>query len=192
MVEFPLLTQAQLDELLDRAMEELFPYGVGFVRLNEIPGTQPVFIGSGTLVVVDGLHGILTADHVLTALPTAGLLGLAFGGPSTPGANRFAFDCGLAERFRIAPASGDDQGPDLGLLALPPDAVSALAARASFYDITRHQAEVLAAPRPIEMGGWIILGIVDEWTTMSPGERGFRHVQQFTTVCGGSVVSREE
>lgn len=183
------LNQTQADDLLDRAMELLPAYGVGFVRLE--PGRLPSLLGSGTLVEIDGLCAVLTADHVLTVLPTSGELGLVIGGPAAPGENRLRFDAGLSWQIRIGPASGNGHGPDLALLTLPPATIGALKARASFYNVTKRAARILRSPRPVAAGGWIIMGIVDEWTTAGPSTRGFQGVQNFTTVCGGAYVSRQ-
>ena len=192
MSSFTFLDRAQLNDLLMQAQEELSPFGVGFVKVEPTPQQEPALAGSGTLVVIDGVHGILTADHVLANLPTRGRLGLAFGSRTATVAHQFVIDSEVAPRVQVAQASGDDRGPDLGFLILPPDATSALKARASFYDITKRRDRMLSSPPSIEAGGWVVLGLIDEWTTTGPGELGFKQVRHFSSVCGGSAVSREE
>jgi hypothetical protein len=192
MSEFTLLDTQQLETLLERAQERLFSYGVGFVKVGATPGAEPILAGSGTLVVIGGVYGILTADHVLENLPPTGRVGLTFGRYPQGPVHRFTIAMDVASRFIIAKASGNESGPDLGFLALPPDAVSALKARASFYEVVSRRTRILSSPPAIESGGWIILGVVDEWSISGPGESGFKGVKHFTTVCGGSAVSHEE
>jgi hypothetical protein len=191
MSEFTLLDRQQLDTLLERAQERLFSYGVGFVKVGATPGAEPILAGSGTLVVIGGVCGILTADHVLENLPPTGRVGLTFGRYPQGPVHRFTIAMDVASRFIIAKASGNESGPDLGFLALPPDAVSALKARASFYEVVSRRTRMLSSPPAIESGGWIILGVVDEWSIFGSGESGFKGVKHFTTVCGGSAVSHE-
>ena len=193
MSEFTLLDRQQLDALLDQAKERLFPFGVGFLKLGPGSDAVPALAGSGTLAVVNGIHGIVTADHVLRHLPPTGRVGLLSGYASAP-TNRFKIEMDTTQSVVVGRPSGEygSGGPDLGFLILSPDTVATLKARASFYEITGRRDRMLSSPPAIESGGWVILGVIEEWTSEGPGEINFPRVKHFESVCGGSMVSREE
>ena len=65
------------DALIDDATRRVGSFLVGFVRLNtDARGEDGNLAGSGTLVQIRATYGILTAQHVLDSLPTAGPIGL--------------------------------------------------------------------------------------------------------------------
>ena len=74
--------ECQLNEVPDTAIEaasrDLIDYSVGFVRVEStLRGPKDVtLLGSGILVSVGTTHAVLTAHHVLSALPRSGRLGL--------------------------------------------------------------------------------------------------------------------
>ena len=58
--------------------DEVTHFAAGFVRIEAHDNKERgVSAGSGTLVSVGSVHGILTAAHVLEALPRSGEVGIA-------------------------------------------------------------------------------------------------------------------
>jgi hypothetical protein len=106
--------------------------------------------------------------------------------------HRFLIDMAAVERRQIAKASGDAKGPDLAAIVLPPNTAAEFSARASFYNLQKRRSRMLERPLPVEHGGWILYGFVDERTSRHPGEYSFSEVVYFTSVCGGGVVTSEE
>jgi hypothetical protein len=63
--------------LLQSEVPRLSDYSIGFVRLITVSGTPDADLGgSGTLVTIDKVHGILTASHVITSLQKREYVGL--------------------------------------------------------------------------------------------------------------------
>ena len=111
------------DALVDDATRRMGSFLVGFVRLTaDARGQDGELAGSGTLIRIRDTYGILTAQHVLDNLPTAGPIGLvlpksadAQQAPGKPvvlaeSTRRIAFGRGLDE----------SEGPDLAMLVLAP------------------------------------------------------------------------
>jgi hypothetical protein len=63
--------------LIPIAGSSIAPFSIAFAKLNVVGGEEDATpAGSGALVTVGSLHGILTAAHVLEALPDHGEVGL--------------------------------------------------------------------------------------------------------------------
>ncbi len=187
------LNRDELNALLDQAKERLADYGAGFVRI-ERSGLQEdaMLAGSGTLVKVDDVHAILTADHVLTHLPSTGEIGLVLNLRPEARAQRYTINMQAVRPIRIGEASNDAEGPDLAAIVLPPSTAGEIVARASFYDLPGRRERMLNDPPPLEHKGWVICGFVDERTTTGPEESGFRTMKLFNWVTGGADVASEE
>jgi hypothetical protein len=187
------LDREKLPILLSQAQERLADYGIGFVRI-ERRGVEDdaMLAGSGTLIRVDSIHAILTADHVVTNLPRTGKVGLVLNLRPDSRLHRFLVDMETVKPIQIGKASNDATGPDLAALVLPPSTVGELLARTSFYDLPRRQSQMLFSPPPLEHGGWVLYGFVEEWSSSQAGESGFSTVKYFTSICGGAVVTSEE
>jgi hypothetical protein len=95
-------------------------------------------------------------------------------------------------KVSVGPASGDRNGPDLALAILHPIDSSDLGARMSFYDLPKRRSQILPDPPPIDHGGWILTGIVSEWTTIEEGHRGYRRVPVYSWVSGGGGVRGQQ
>jgi hypothetical protein len=94
-------------------------------------------------------------------------------------------------KLPLGPASYGPQGPDLALGILDSVDVAALEARMSFYDLPMRRARMLDDP-PMALGGWILTGIVDEWTTVEEADRpGYRQIARLRWMTAGGVVEPE-
>jgi hypothetical protein len=127
--------------------------------------------GTGTLVTVDGIHGILTAAHVAEVLEGSKSAAKRRSSLGTVLDHRGSklidepvkhFDC-----FATSPEEGQwgPFGPDLALVRLPSPSnlLSSLQAKKSFWDLTRHGV----AARPVvftEKTPIASYGVVDEKT----------------------------
>ncbi len=179
-------------EFLEAATEDLADYTVGFVRLTEgRTATDGQLAGSGTLVVIDGTHAILTADHVLRHLPSTGEVGLILPTRFKAQAHAFSLEIEFAEMVSIATGPVEADGPDLGLLVLPPPVLGTIRASKSFYNLSRRQQELLSRPLPTDVGIWCLCGIVHEWTSDAAPERGYDRVKVFRGMYGAGRVIGE-
>lgn len=135
-------------------------YGVAFVKL----GDGPLEIwGSGTLVTVGGRRGILTADHVVTALQGLRWVGLLCPNRRNETTLCPRFGTADAAAVRIGNASMTEDGPDLAVLFPPPDVIGTLAAHKSHYNLDLRQAQMLDSPPEIDSGTWLLAGAAAEW-----------------------------
>ncbi len=179
-------------ELLEAVTAGLADYAVGFVKI--INGRTPVdaqLAGSGTLVAIDDTHGILTADHVLQYLPSAGEVGLILPTRFEPQVHHFSLRMEIVERVSVARGSGEADGPDLGFLVLPPAEVGTIRASKSFYNLSRRQHKVVTSPWPNDVGIWCLCGIAHEWTTDARPERGYERIKVFRGMYGEGKVLAE-
>ncbi len=170
---------------VDRATIEaevgaLADYFIGFAKLSSAPDEPDAQLaGSGTLVVADGVHAILTADHVLEHLPRSGQIGLIQTTRFQPQAHRFTLSMDHAKPVRIGRGAVESEGPDLGLFILPPVEASRIPAGKTFYNLRLHADAVFKSPPAKDVGLWILCGMADEWTTESTPERGYDRVKVF-------------
>lgn len=155
-------------------------YFIGFVTLSGDEGQLDARLaGSGTLVVADAVHAILTAAHVLQHLPRSGDIGLVQATRFKPQAHRFTLSMDRAIPVTVGRGTVEEEGPDLGLLILPPAEASRIPAGKAFYDLGLHANHLLASPPARDLGLWILCGMADEWTTDSVPERGYQRVKMF-------------
>jgi len=150
--------------LAKAAFEDLTDYSVGFIvgRSDQIGDLG--LIGSGTLVSFDGFRAILTAHHVLTALPDTGLVGLLT--PTRFGSriHRLNVNMQYIKKVFIAKGLNDAQGPDLGLLILAPTDWSKFPSGKTFYNLAKRRDFVLNQLPGVNRGAWVLCGMVGERT----------------------------
>jgi hypothetical protein len=185
------VTVTEASGIFAETNERVTDFSIGFVKIKgEEDDALPA--GSGTLVTAGGRHAILTADHVLDALPNKGEFGLIL--PTAqpqPQLHRFRLEVNNVEKIRVAKASCTKDGPDLGLVLLAGPDVSRLGAKKSFFNLDKRRDRMLSTPPKIELGGWFLVGVAGEWTTDLPLERGLTRIKGFRGLCGAGVVSSE-
>jgi hypothetical protein len=164
---------------------EIADYSVGFVTLSRRDGFEDAHpAGSGSLVTVGPIHGILTAGHVLTELPDNGSVGLVRF-PRTPSAQKLVIEMGHCEKLVISGNQYGPEGPDLGFLNLSPIAGGSLKAVNSFFNLSKRRDSILADSLP-DAGRCFdgLAGVIAEWTMDLPPERGLTRVKRFNALFG--------
>ena len=161
MVVERVVTLDEVPEILAATNGRIEHFAVGFVKIvGQEDDAVPA--GSGTLVTAAGRHAILTAAHVLDALPNSGEFGLILPRSGTePKLHRYRLDAGKVHKIRIAKASYDRTGPDLGLLILGGPDVTKLESTKTFYNLSKRREHMLSTPPSIDRGGWF-LGAVNK------------------------------
>jgi hypothetical protein len=184
-----------VSSLIESATWEIAPFSIAFARLSFHDGEEDVALaGSGALVTVGSIHGILTAAHVLEALPNDGEVGLI----------RFTrnkmvqsqtIDLSLTDRLLIGGQSNGARGPDIGFLRLNHHQVGTLNATNVFYNLTMRQQSVLSNDHPTSECFEAVSGLIEEWTINHPkDEAGRTQLKGFRGLFGvvaHSVGSRE-
>lgn len=165
-------------------------YTVGFTRLS-IEGSKEEGsgAGSGTLVYVGNVYGILTAAHVIRSLPKEGQVGIVC-------FQDFAKYKNL--RFQIEHADpilicGDDftQGSlDIAFLRLPEPCIAALRATNSFYNLNKCRIELLAEQELPGNAAYTAVGLIEEMTEQpSPNAvEPFRKIT-FSAFCSNGIIA---
>ena len=117
----------------EQISKETALYSVGFVTVS-FKGTveEAVCAGSGTLVTVGSQFGILTAAHVIEALPKDGEVGLVVGIEDPAKFQRQTIRMEHTDSVMMRGRKSSQAGPDLGFLRLPEETIGWLRARGSF------------------------------------------------------------
>ena len=169
------------DALQEAITRNLVDYSIGFVRVDKTPqGEDPVLLGSGTLVTIGEISAVLTAEHVVTALPREGRLGLVL----SHEVDMHTVDTqGLAYK-KIARGSIDAEGPDLGAIFLAPPIAGAIAGKKTFYNLAKRRNQMLQTPPDLCDGLWVVNGFVDEWTKKETAIDRYKPIKGFCNLSG--------
>ena len=179
------------EELSAKVEAEIAAYTIGFAKVSSDPlGYDVASAGSGTLVKIGPLSGILTAAHVLEALPTNGPIALVtFNRPGEPVQRHTIRGVWNAVAIRVAENGAD--GPDIGFMILPELNVSNLNATHTFLKL--QPPSNLDEPA---LAGWdLFAGVVDEWTSelelLQPLNQNqpLTRRRRFQLLLGGGAVS---
>lgn len=151
--------------------DRISDYSIGFVRLDRKNGVEDaICAGSGTLVKLGKVQGILTAAHVLEALPAEGEIGLGQFFSEKVHYRRQTFRMENATDIRIGGRANSPNGPDLAFLRLSDHDVGWLSALQSFYNLAIHRDDDKKDP-PAQHSELCVVGAIDERTKDLPPER---------------------
>jgi hypothetical protein len=160
---------------------------VGFAQIS-LRGTveDATSAGSGTLVTIDGIHGVLTAAHVVAAFPKTGELGIILPADKPSEFRRHVVNMDHVEPPVVFRSEEWGRfGPDLAFFKLPDDVVGWLQAKSSFYNLSMRRDAVLANGQPSRWSLDCINGIIHELTDAEPGDTPRTRRIIFTTIfCG--------
>jgi hypothetical protein len=131
--------------LREKVVRNLGDFTVALLAIYNSPSERLALAGTGTLVVIDKTHFILTARHVWDeVLSSADQIGLTL-------KPKIDHKYGIARKeFAVfglpKPAEWNEWGPDLVLLRMPADSIGTIEAYKSYWNMQRHvdiNAEVL-------------------------------------------------
>jgi hypothetical protein len=181
------VTDIPLD-FYNSATKQLINYGIGIVKIIEKELTEDaILIGSGTLVDIDRNLGILTAQHVIDALPADGIIGFII----SEKLHKFSLDAQTLTAIRVGRGQDPSSGPDLGFIKLPNVILGSIKALKSFYNVGIKRDKILQEPPENDLGVWCICGIPNEETRHEGPSRGFETVKGFVEFCGFGGVSKQ-
>lgn len=186
----------EISPVLEKVSAGVVDFTVGFATLRTCDRKQDSDpAGSGALVTVGSVHGILTAAHVLINLPDQGEVGLVlFPRAQSVVAQRLTINMEHVDKLTIGAAPFGAEGPDLGFLRLWPEVVGTLKARGNaFFDLCRRRKSVLGGDDPDLRRLDGLSGMIAEWTTdLPPEERGTSEKGFYTLFVVGMVVGKRE
>ena len=186
------MTKIDISPVLEAVPADVADFTVGFARITEdITGLQDADpAGSGVLVTVGSIYGVLTAAHVLRCLPDYGEIGLVRFPSNSSAIQRKTIDMGYAEKLMIASNANGPEGPDLGFLRLSSVDAADIAARNVFFNLESRRESVLADKHPHLPCFDALSGVVAEWTTTQTLEQPQARRKTFTALFGVGLVVR--
>lgn len=175
--------------LIPIAASTVSSFSIGFAKLSihgEQENAEPA--GSGALVTVGSIRGILTAAHVLEELPDDGEVGL-IRFTTGPTLQKQTIDMSIAQKLIICATGDSADGPDIGFLRLAPNQAATLNATNVFFKLAKRQEAVLENRHPSCEYFEGVSGIIAEWTIDNlRGEGGFRRLKGFRGLFGVGLV----
>lgn len=143
--------------------------------------------GSGTLVRRGGIHGILTAAHVVHELRDKDEVALFL----TKGRGLFTFDRGTPIFSECVDARFSEEGPDIGFIQIPNAKVGTIGAVKSFVNLDNQAAKIEGGQPDLDGSLWCATGFPVAMGDQKPdGE--FLHTTLFGLVSLGIVDGYEE
>jgi len=136
------------------------------------------------LVTVGGIRGILTAAHVLKALPDEGRVAIILSAESPAQFRRMKIDMKNAHKLVVCASEFTIDGPDLGFLRISSEDAGSIAAISSLYNLTKRADDVLAKQKPAPNSSDALAGVIHERTKVLETERG-RATSFDLLFCGG-------
>jgi hypothetical protein len=151
------IPQAVLDEVILSLKNYLVAL---YALLPEKPQPRLRFIGSGTLVEIEGSSYILTAAHVWHATREVEQIGLVL----TDHQSSFMMSRDSICVKELWKGEVSEWGPDIALLKLSPLVIPTIAARKSCLNLARQKEALTSCPPATENGLWAITGMVGEFS----------------------------
>jgi hypothetical protein len=180
------LAREMSTQLFESIMHAIKTFTVGFTGIDDSSASGIVradLLGSGSLVEVGTTRAILTAHHVIEILPKSGRIGVLLEETGAESGS-YSVDTNGLHFLKIDRGSNEAIGPDLGAVVLAPTIASTLAAKKSFFNLSRRREEVLTRPRTLDDGLWTVQGFLDERTTETTDTEARRYIKTFYNYSG--------
>jgi hypothetical protein len=177
------------DALLAHASQRTGWYSTTLIKVSppNDPLEEVIQAGSGTLVRLGEVFGVLTAHHVAELFDGSWHLGLVL----RPETHRHAIMPELFDVVPIARGEFDSEGPDISFIRIYPPHVGVIRAYKSFYNLEAYRNAMLSNPPAPETGAWFIWGVPSEKTSWDEPEGGFQGVIFFQGDCGATAVDKQ-
>ncbi|MCW5692027.1 MAG: hypothetical protein KIT48_06655 [Pseudolabrys sp.] len=170
--------------------EEISDLMIGLARLTVHGRIEDALCaGSGTLVTIGRLDGLLTAAHVLEKLPTSGEVGIVLYRNGLVQKQTIRME--YTDQVSVAGDSFGPNGPDIGFLRLPQENVGWLKATNTFYNVSKRRDDVLASQAPAPNHVDAVVGMVDELTKEIPAPRPKMRAMAFSAIIFDGIIESE-
>jgi hypothetical protein len=138
---------------------------VGFLRLLGSEGVDgAVCAGSGVLISVGSIFGILTAAHVICALPKKGKVGILTFPRLSRKLQNFHFEMDGTFSVVLSGKEWSQEGPDIGFLRLPIDVAGTLKSSNNFKNLDIATQSFSTEEEPTTQFVDAVCGVIDEKT----------------------------
>ena len=177
---------------LAQASDEFRWYVIGFVLLS-VQGNVEVVErpGSGTLVTINGMRGVLTAAHVVDALREKKEVGIVTFHASSKSLQKLMLPMDHVQYVQLGQKPWSSNGPDLAFLTLPMNVADSLGATNSFYNLSAKRAKALNSEFPAGKHFSCIAGVVHERTITTPLPDIAANKALFAALCEPGAVSNQ-
>jgi hypothetical protein len=139
----------------EKISKDISYFTIGFATLSVKGNVEDArCAGSGTLVTVGSLYGILTAAHVLDNLPKKGQVGLVTHADDPSRFQKQVIAMEHTDSVVMRGTTFDQKGPDLGFLRLPQESVGWITPRIPFTistNIARTCSRAMSRRSPMSM-----------------------------------------
>ena len=174
-------------KVFESILQEIGWYSIGMGRLHKDKNGEELYlIGSGTLIRIGKIHGVLTAQHVAALLRDFEELAFII----SLDVHKLVVETKHLHVIEVAKPSEPSKGPDLSVVILPTNLLGIFKAKKSFYNISHKREEVLQSSLDLDVGVWILFGFPDEQTIAEGPDRGFDVVKGFHGLCGATGVAK--
>ncbi len=167
-------------------------WSVSLIGINhDQAGNQLMSLcGSGTLIKINSIFGILTANHVLELLQenyeSLGLLLIE-------GRHCFNQPLQYFTLEKIAVPIIEDEGPDLGFIRTPIEIAREIMPYKGFFDLSSDREFLLNQPPVLNDGIWYVSGTPDEYTSRDiSAKRPAIKLRPFCWVCEAIRIYKKE
>jgi len=188
---FTLWSSELPDSFLAETAARIHTHSVALIRVtkDEDGNDKGLYIGSGTLISVNNVFGILTAQHVAGEFTGPCWMGLTIGRQRQ--SNTFKIQSGYFHVVEIGIPQNEQYGPDLAFIQLATPDIGTIKATKSFHAILPDRKELLTNPPAIDFGVWFMAGAAGERMKAVAWEDGFRESLVFQLDCGLCEVVQE-
>lgn len=185
-----------LDERSDKLLDDILHYIKDYstpllLNTKRSNGEEHVrLIGSGTLVSILNIFGILTAAHVVDILIKEKSLARPYslGLIIKDYPHNYSIPSKYLELINIERGQIEANGPDLGFIMLPNSEVGTIKATKNFHNLDKNRERILTTPPKFNAGPWAICGIPDEKTIDNIFKQESILQKRFFMFCGvGSI-----
>jgi len=175
----------------EQISDDVSCFTIGFARLITHGKVEDaISAGSGTLVTIGKVHGVLTTAHVVDALPKSGPVGIIMHADDASRFDKQRIAMEYAVPVAIQADTFTSKGPDLAFLRLPPDSVGWIAAKGSFYNLRKYRDDVLNNREPTQSYVHSLTGVIHEFTQDAPGDSATTRRKIFTAIfCGARLAA---
>lgn len=180
------------DSFISQIADRLHIHSTILLKLyfDERGNKQAMHIGSGTFVIIKGIHGILTAQHVTRTLSGDYSLGLTVTREDEE--QEFKVDKSSIKIIDVGTSVTEEYGPDLSFIILADwDKIGTIKVSKSFHDLSRDQEELLTNPPATDFGIWFVCGAPGERTRIEQSRSSFGEIFAFQDYCAAGGVQRE-
>lgn len=179
------------ESFLAETAARIHTHSVALIRVtkDEQGNDDGLYIGSGTLVSVNKVFGILTARHVAREFTGPCWMGVTIGREGK--SNVFKVQSGFFQIVEIGIPQNEEYGPDLAFIHLALPDIGTIKATKSFHPILPDRNELLTYQPSIDFGVWFLAGAPGERMKAFAWEDGFRESLVFQLDCGLCSVEEE-